>query len=103
MKIFRAAVNRLVALLVAVSIFEATEAFAVNSSNIFSTDLADPVLRVTGVPPGQAIKPGTKLRILGVGDSISVGFLSGDGNGYRLELKNDLSSEASDLFPDSIN
>jgi hypothetical protein len=53
------------------------------------------VLRKTGVQPGRPVKPGTKLRILGVGDSITAGFLSdrdgGDGNGYRLELKTDLS------------
>ncbi|KAK1526716.1 hypothetical protein CPAR01_13244 [Colletotrichum paranaense] len=45
----------------------------------------------------QVIKPGTKLRILGVGDSITVGFLSerdgGDGNGYRLKLQQDLSKD----------
>ncbi|KAK2010708.1 GDSL-like Lipase/Acylhydrolase [Colletotrichum eremochloae] len=47
--------------------------------------------------PGQAIKPGTTLRILGVGDSITVGYLSdidgGDGNGYRLKLRDDLSKD----------
>ncbi|KZL63616.1 gdsl-like lipase acylhydrolase [Colletotrichum incanum] len=47
--------------------------------------------------PGRAIKPGTSLRILGVGDSITVGFLSdidgGDGNGYRLKLRDDLSKD----------
>ncbi|GKT63407.1 GDSL-like lipase/acylhydrolase [Colletotrichum tofieldiae] len=46
--------------------------------------------------PGQAIKPGTSLRVLGVGDSITVGFLSdsdgGDGNGYRLKLRDDLAN-----------
>ncbi|KAK2749084.1 hypothetical protein CKAH01_06581 [Colletotrichum kahawae] len=48
-----------------------------------------------GVAPGKAVKPGTELRILPVGDSITVGFLSerdgGDGNGYRLKLLNNLS------------
>ncbi|KAK1997647.1 GDSL-like Lipase/Acylhydrolase [Colletotrichum falcatum] len=47
--------------------------------------------------PGRAIKPGTTLRILGVGDSITVGYLSdvdgGDGNGYRLKLHDDLSKD----------
>ncbi len=50
-------------------------------------------------PKGQPVKPGTELRILPVGDSITVGFesndlengVAGDGNGYRLELRNDLS------------
>ncbi|KAF4777666.1 GDSL-like Lipase/Acylhydrolase [Colletotrichum scovillei] len=54
-------------------------------------------LRFKGVRPGQGIKPGTTLRILGVGDSITVGFLSdiegGDGNGYRLKLREDLSKD----------
>ncbi|OBR04886.1 GDSL-like Lipase/Acylhydrolase [Colletotrichum higginsianum IMI 349063] len=54
-------------------------------------------LRFKGSKPGQAIKPGTTLRILCVGDSITVGFLSdmdgGDGNGYRLKLLDDLSSQ----------
>ncbi|CCF38733.1 carbohydrate esterase family 3 [Colletotrichum higginsianum] len=54
-------------------------------------------MTLKGVAPGQAVKPGTKLRILGVGDSITVGFLSerdgGDGNGYRLKLQQDLSSK----------
>ncbi|KAL6900231.1 carbohydrate esterase family 3 protein [Trichoderma evansii] len=48
-------------------------------------------------PPGKAIKPGTELRILPVGDSITYGFLSdlegGDGNGYRLRLREDLSND----------
>ncbi|KXH27945.1 GDSL-like Lipase/Acylhydrolase [Colletotrichum nymphaeae SA-01] len=54
-------------------------------------------LRFKGIRPGQGIKPGTTLRILGVGDSITVGFLSdiegGDGNGYRLKLREDLSKD----------
>jgi hypothetical protein len=50
------------------------------------------VLKPTGLAPGRAIKKGTKLRILGVGDSITVGFPNdGDGNGYKFQLKNDLS------------
>ena len=33
-------------------------------------------------------KPGTKIRILGVGDSITVGWPNdGTGNGYRMRLK----------------
>ncbi|KAH8671546.1 hypothetical protein BX600DRAFT_496225 [Xylariales sp. PMI_506] len=50
---------------------------------------------------GQPIKPGTELRILPVGDSITVGYesdnlengVAGDGNGYRLELRNDLAED----------
>ena len=50
-------------------------------------------LKFNGIVPGQSIKHGVKLRILGVGDSITVGFPSdGDGNGYRAKLKEDLSS-----------
>jgi hypothetical protein len=55
------------------------------------------VLEYKNTSPGQEIASGTELRILTVGDSITVGFLSdqdgGDGNGYRLELLNDLSSK----------
>ncbi|KAK7978041.1 hypothetical protein PG988_005531 [Apiospora saccharicola] len=47
--------------------------------------------------PGKEVKPGTELRILCVGDSITVGYLSdrngGDGNGYRLQMRNDLSKD----------
>ncbi|KAF4872145.1 hypothetical protein CGCSCA1_v008698 [Colletotrichum siamense] len=54
-------------------------------------------LKFKGTKPGQAIKPGTTLRILGVGDSITVGFLSdldgGDGNGYRMKLRQNLSND----------
>ncbi|KAK1517628.1 GDSL-like Lipase/Acylhydrolase [Colletotrichum costaricense] len=61
-------------------------------------------LKFKGIRPGQGVKPGTTLRILGVGDSITVGFLSdiegGDGNGYRLKLREDLSS-GSVLFYES--
>lgn len=34
---------------------------------------------------------GTKLRILPVGDSITVGWLGDDHNGYRKQLRSDLS------------
>lgn len=54
-------------------------------------------LTFKNTPVGKAIKPGTELRILPVGDSITYGFLSdmdgGDGNGYRLRLREDLSSK----------
>ncbi|KAJ6438913.1 Lipase 1 [Purpureocillium lavendulum] len=62
-----------------------------------STLTAHDALRYKGTKPGVSIKPGTELRILGVGDSITVGFLSnrngGDGNGYRLKLRNDMSND----------
>ena len=55
-------------------------------------------LKLTNTAPGKPIKPGTELRILTVGDSITYGFLSdqdgGDGNGYRLRLRQYLSSKA---------
>lgn len=58
-------------------------------------------LRRTDIAPGKAVKPGTELRILPVGDSITVGFLSerdgGDGNGYRQKLLNNLSGKATQL------
>ncbi|KAI6258802.1 hypothetical protein MCOR23_008755 [Pyricularia oryzae] len=56
------------------------------------------ILRYRGTSPGQAVKPGTDLRILCAGDSITVGFLSdqngGDGNGYREQLRENLSSKS---------
>ncbi|KAK2026163.1 GDSL-like Lipase/Acylhydrolase [Colletotrichum zoysiae] len=51
---------------------------------------AGDTLEYKSTPPGQVIKNGVKLRILPVGDSITYGFASSDGNGYRLELANDL-------------
>ncbi|KAF6821435.1 bkrf1 encodes ebna-1 protein [Colletotrichum musicola] len=54
-------------------------------------------LKFRAAKPGRAVKPGTILRILGVGDSITVGFLSdlegGDGNGYRFSLRQNLSKD----------
>ena len=49
------------------------------------------VLQTTGVRPGIAVKPGTELRILPIGDSLTVGFESSDNNGYRAALLQDLS------------
>lgn len=43
--------------------------------------------------PGKSIKNGIKLRILCVGDSITAGFGDTDGNGYRQQLRKDLSSK----------
>ncbi|KAL7920056.1 carbohydrate esterase family 3 protein [Trichoderma austrokoningii] len=55
-------------------------------------------LTFKNTPPGKAIKPGTELRILPVGDSITYGFLSnldgGDGNGYRLRLRENASNDS---------
>jgi hypothetical protein len=46
---------------------------------------------------GVIVKPGTKLRILCAGDSITQGTLSdtdgGDGNGFRLRLRENLRSK----------
>jgi hypothetical protein len=57
-------------------------------------DLPD-LLQLTGTPGELQVAGGTDLRILTVGDSITVGYLSnqdgGDGNGYRLKLRDDLS------------
>ncbi|UKZ47743.1 hypothetical protein TrVGV298_001969 [Trichoderma virens] len=54
-------------------------------------------LQLKNTAPGTPIKPGTELRILAVGDSITYGFLSdqddGDGNGYRLRLRQYLSKD----------
>jgi hypothetical protein len=55
------------------------------------------VLKYKEIKSGEAVKKGTELRILPVGDSITVGYLSdrkgGDGNGYRGQLKKDLSGK----------
>jgi hypothetical protein len=55
------------------------------------------VLRYKKTNAGKEIAGGTKLRILPVGDSITVGFLShengGDGDGYRRQLRDSLSSK----------
>lgn len=53
----------------------------------------DSLLEYKGTPAGQVIKQNVALRILPVGDSITVGFPSSDGNGYRLRLEEDLSGE----------
>ncbi|KAH8894324.1 integrin alpha N-terminal domain-containing protein [Thozetella sp. PMI_491] len=60
-------------------------------------DTSGTILQYLGRSAGRAVKPGTELRILCVGDSITVGFASeqngGDANGYRLELRNNLSQD----------
>lgn len=60
-------------------------------------------LTYEGTEPGKAVKSGTKLRILCVGDSITFGAGSdlngGDGNGYRLRLKQDLSGKTQEHPP----
>ncbi|KAF4490325.1 acetylxylan esterase [Fusarium agapanthi] len=49
-------------------------------------------LSFKGTPPGKVVQGGVKLRILSVGDSITVGYGKGtDGNGYRKRLGKDLS------------
>ena len=50
-------------------------------------------LSPSNVDPGVGVKPGTELRILPLGDSITLGFLSTDKNGYRLRLFNNLSGD----------
>ncbi|VUC26762.1 unnamed protein product [Clonostachys rosea] len=53
------------------------------------------ILQYRNVRHGERAQGGQKLRILGVGDSITAGFLSdqdgGDGSGYRQALRDDLS------------
>ncbi|RTE77907.1 hypothetical protein BHE90_007609 [Fusarium euwallaceae] len=55
------------------------------------------VLNYTSAVPGRPVKPGTKLRILCAGDSITSGWKSdqdgGDGDGYRRQLQKDLSED----------
>ncbi|KAM9876861.1 GDSL-like Lipase/Acylhydrolase [Verticillium dahliae] len=54
-------------------------------------------LEYTSAPTGEVVKENTELRILCVGDSITVGDGSSDWNGYRGELKA-LLSESNELF-----
>lgn len=62
-------------------------------------EIDDLVLQYKATAPGKRVQSGKKLRILTIGDSITVGFKSdekgGDGNGYRLKLRNDLSGKFS--------
>ncbi|KAM3459088.1 hypothetical protein MY3296_000235 [Beauveria thailandica] len=54
----------------------------------------DTVMEFRNTPPGRKIESGVELRILPVGDSITVGFgseIGGDGDGYRRQLRDDLS------------
>ncbi|RFU73682.1 hypothetical protein TARUN_8577 [Trichoderma arundinaceum] len=68
-------------------------------NHIATRDAHSPTIPLTfrNTSPGKAIKPGIELRILPVGDSITYGFLSdqigGDGDGYRLRLREDLSKD----------
>lgn len=50
-------------------------------------------LQYASTAPGVAVTNGTRLRILPVGDSITVGWLGDDHNGYRKQLQNDLSGK----------
>ncbi|KFY90678.1 hypothetical protein V500_05016 [Pseudogymnoascus sp. VKM F-4518 (FW-2643)] len=50
-------------------------------------------LQYASTAPGVAVTNGTKLCILPVGDSITVGWLGDDHNGYRKQLQSDLSAD----------
>ena len=56
-------------------------------------------IRHGNTAPGVAVKTGTKLRILPVGDSITVGWLGDDLNGYRKQLRDDLSGDLPTTSP----
>ncbi|KAK2731716.1 bkrf1 encodes ebna-1 protein [Colletotrichum kahawae] len=70
--------------------------FSIASAVAFAAPLALAAesLNYTGAAAGQVIKDGVELRILPVGDSVTVGYLSTDGNGYRLKLQENLSGES---------
>lgn len=56
----------------------------------------DTVMEFRNTLPGRKIESGVELRILPVGDSITVGFgseIGGDGDGYRRQLRDDLSGK----------
>ena len=67
--------------------------FRSHSSSANTTAVSIGPLETTGIAPGVAVKTGTELRILPVGDSITVGFEDPNGDGYRFELLTDLSGE----------
>ncbi|KAF6796365.1 GDSL-like Lipase/Acylhydrolase [Colletotrichum sojae] len=71
--------------------FTVAAAAAIASFLLPSAVTAD-ALEYRCTAPGKVIKEGVKLRILPVGDSVTVGFLSSDGNGYRLKLQENLSA-----------
>lgn len=77
-------------------------AFPRDESHTTTTNATAHVLQYHHMGRGHKIKPGTELRILPVGDSITVGFHSnldgGDGNGYRLKLKENLSGTSLSPF-----
>jgi lysophospholipase L1-like esterase len=50
-------------------------------------------LNYSSAAPGTPVKPGTKLRILCIGDSITVGVGSSHGNAWRARLRENLSSK----------
>lgn len=56
-------------------------------------------LEYTSAPTGEVVKENTELRILCVGDSITVGDGSSDWNGYRGELKALLSGTSTHRAP----
>lgn len=70
---------------------ENLESCPYNSPN----DDIDHILRYKTTGPGKEVQKGAKLRILPVGDLITVRFLNernrGNGNGYRGQLYRDLS------------
>ncbi|OAR01499.1 hypothetical protein LLEC1_05006 [Akanthomyces lecanii] len=54
------------------------------------------ILRYQNTEKGKSVSPGAELRILGIGDSITVGFLADHNageDGYRLRLRDDLSED----------
>ncbi|KAJ3497498.1 hypothetical protein NLG97_g1847 [Lecanicillium saksenae] len=62
--------------------------------------IGEVVLYYKNTPPGRQVAKDTELRILPVGDSITVGFGSGwqgNGDGYRRQLKMDLSADTVDF------
>ncbi|KAH7375540.1 SGNH hydrolase-type esterase domain-containing protein [Plectosphaerella cucumerina] len=58
-----------------------------------NTTVAVPLRAVPDVAAGKAIRPDTELRILCIGDSITVGYGSSDSNGYRETLKANLAGD----------
>lgn len=78
--------------------YEIRKGFAIPKTGPHSKNMTDihtqeenDFVSFKGTPPGKVVQDGVKLRILSVGDSITVGFGRGtDGNGYRKRLGHDL-------------
>ena len=59
--------------------------------------------KASALPKRENVGGGTKLRVLPLGDSITVGVQSSDGNGYRLGLQQNLAGSKLQFVGDLRN